>query len=252
MTTDMTFTAAELSKLLGIQAQDIVMNYWAKGKFPHSTRGDDNVVRIPFGDLPLDWQAKIKGASPMVETPKVEVAKAEIPVSDFSALRQEAEDYAKNVKDQADKYANDIRTEAEDYAEDIKAQANAYSELARKDADEYYEYKKTESNSLVETEKAKAAKVKEWADNYKSETVSRIEAVIIQRQDTLSGLESKIATKTKELENLNANMKRCIAKYKEILQAVEQNRSYHYNIAMKDYWGRFQAWMQTLMGAKQP
>jgi uncharacterized protein (DUF2164 family) len=122
-----------------------------------------------------------------------------------------------------------LKQEAEEQATKIKADANAEAEKIKKDAEIF------------------AQTLKDSADTYYNQKVEQGNKVYKDKLAELEIVTGEVNHWTQELERLTTAKNLIYKKYDEIRNAVVTNQVYHYNMAMKDYWGRFQLWANKLI-----
>ncbi len=203
MTEEHWYTAKEVSELLHIPTATVTQ-MWMNGKYPNAKIGENNVLLIPQGDFPPNFQwSKV----PQQETPP-----------DYSQLKEQVDEQVKKIRMDADKYAEETKTEAQAEADTIKKEVGKFKDemMARLD-DEC------------------AARLNDADKQVKEKLTALVE------------LDEKTTQTKTELKDLMDKISLAIKKYNELRKATIKNRSYHYNLAMRDRWGRFQHWMGGLL-----
>ncbi len=217
MTEQKYYTAKQIEEAFGTPVSTVI-DMWKNKRFPNAKIDENKTILIPEDDLKTT--KIIKEVAPLT--------KQQEPPPDFSKLRQEAEEYAKSVKEEADSYAKLIKSKAEEEAHAILDNAN----LAKNKAEEEAKAITDNANSVKD----------EMMKRIDDECASRMK----QADDAVKVAEDTIAKKTQELKKLQENVMVCLKKYNEIRKAVVDNRSYHYNLMMRDTWGRLMVWMGNL------
>jgi hypothetical protein len=114
-----------------------------------------------------------------------------------------------------------LKQEAEEQAEKIKKDAEVFAQTLRDSADTYYNQKVAQGNEEYKQKLAELEIVTTEVNHWNTELI---------RLTTAKNLIYK--------------------KYNEIKQAVVINQNYHYNMGMRDYWGRFMNWANKTIGGR--
>jgi len=218
--TDKTYTPVQLGELLHKTPQDII-SMWMKKQFPHAFLDDKKTLRIPASDV----QSLVNVSIPNV--PKVDSSFVSTPVAP-----PVVEDVAAEELDEPVRTAEDIErtAQANAYERSVRLAADTYAQTRRKEADDYYDEKIKQADWFAKqtTEKADA-----YLRDRKSEAVDQSEQI-------LQNADAAIRQKQETLRKLKVQFDR-------LYQATQANRSYSYQLAMTDSWGRFLAEVKRMI-----
>ena len=133
------------------------------------------------------------------------------PPPDLSKLIQEAEAEKQRIMDEADIYHQTMLDDAKEQASKILADAELQVKEITAKANTYYASKLEQAN-----------------------------------KDT----RSVITTKASQLQELTDKLTLCRSKYAEVIRTAQRNKSYRYNLAMADRWGKFASWAIDLVSGE--
>ena len=133
------------------------------------------------------------------------------PPPDYSKLKQEAEAEKQRIIDEADIYHQTMLDDAKEQASKILADAELQVKETTAKADAYYAGKLEQANKDAR---------------------------------------SIISAKASQLQEITEKLTLCRSKYAEVIRTAQRNKSYRYNIAMADRWGKFASWAIDLVSGE--
>jgi hypothetical protein len=114
-----------------------------------------------------------------------------------------------------------------------KQQAEIYAAKTRQEADEYW------------------SRIRAESDKYAMDTQRQADQVtwdsIRERQAIMSKLDNDIYTRQTLLATITSQWNTIVKQYNSMLHEAEERANYYNNIAMRDYWLRFQIWADKLI-----
>ena len=211
--TEKTYTPNQLGELLHRPAKDIT-SMWVKGQFPGAFLDDKKTLQIPEVDA-LPYLSNVAN----LDKSAVSTPATATPVPE------------EITPPKTDKPADTITSPVtnESYERTARLEVDLYVQKRRDEADAYYDDKIKQADEEAELIMGKA-------DSYGNQR----RAIADAEYDALS---NEILGKQETLRKLKVQFDR-------LYQAAQANRSYAYQLAMSDSWGRFLAEVKRLIGAK--